>query len=433
MKLSLALLLCLIPVASCAPRSDRHLPASERIDRMLSELEEDGEFAGSVLVTRQGEILLRKGYGFANREDGLLDEPETTHQLASVSKLFTRQLVLQEAASGRLSLDDPLLRFFPDFRAAEGITVRHLLNHTSGIPDANNRDSRLSEAARAATPRSREEMLAIFQEEAPLFAPGTGQHYSSPGYSLLAYLLEDLKGKPFAEVLREGIFEPLGLTHTTYGEGENAAIPYWREDGELVPAPPIECGHYIGASCVHSNVDDLFRWYEALYRGALLGEMATGKQGLGSHYGHSWGSTTGFVPVPSEDLLVVVLSNYGHAPVQSIIPRIYTILFEPRLIELDAGELEAYGGEFLVDHLGSMEHVVEIRRRGSGLLFHAEEGPPDAPAEIELRPIGNDRFVMYAGGVCLVVLVDFERDENGEVSGLRVDSSGLVLRGGKRP
>lgn len=427
MKHPLALLLCLASATSCAQQSLHHLPVGERIDRMLSELVDDGEFAGAVLVARRGEVLLRRGYGPASIEEGIPNTPETTYQLASVSKLFTRQLVLRDVNEGLLALDDPLDRFFPGLQSIEGIRIRHLLNHTSGIPDAHNRDARLSEAAQAATPRTREEMLAIFQEEAPLFEPGTDQHYSSPGYSLLAYILEDLHGEPFAELLNEQIFAPLGMPHTTFGEGENVATPYWLQDEELEPAPPIECGHYIGSACVHSNVDDLHRWYRAVYRNGLLGEVATGKMALGAHHGHAWGSTTGFVPMPSEDTVVIVLSNYGHAPVQSIIPRIYTILFEPLVDELVPEQLDEYCGAYRVEFLGSMEHTTEVSRRGSRLVCRSEDAPGEVPAEIDLRPIGDDRFLMFAGGECIATVVTFERAATGTVSGLTIDSAGLVL------
>jgi CubicO group peptidase (beta-lactamase class C family) len=424
-----ALFTALLLVTSCTQQSLVDQPAAQRIDQLITNLADDGDFAGAVLIAKQGEIVLRKGYGFADIERSVPNTPETTFQLASISKLFTRQLVLEDVANGALELERTLDAHVPDFMSAQRIRLRHLLNHTSGIADANNRDTRLSDPSLAAVERSRQEMLKIFQEEALLFDPGTNQHYSSPGYALLAYIEEDLHGTPFSQLLQERIFAPLGMTATTYDADVGAAIPYRERDGRLEKAPPIDCGHYIGAACVHSNVDDLYHWYGAVYRDQLLGDIATGEFALGSHYGHSWGSTTGFFPMPSEDIVVIVLSNLGHAPVQTVIPSIYSILLEPLVRDVDGAELDELQGNYRVDFIDSMEHVAVVRRSGNHLVFTATVIPDGPEFRFDLLSMGVDRFLMRQGDDLTGGVVTFQRDPHGAPASLVVDNAGVQFTG----
>lgn len=224
------------------------------------------DMSGVALVQRGGVIVVMRVGGMAERDIGLACDLETRFQIASVSKQFTAAAVLLLAGQSRLSLDDPVTRWFGgcphDWQA---ITVRHLLTHTSGLGHWD--DFPVLDQYRPIEP-ARE--LGIFQQEPLLSAPGSRYRYSSPGYALLAWIVEKAGGQPYASFLADQVFAPLGMPSASAGDapgGSGMARGY--QDGE--PVPSIELATVnIGAGDIWCTAADLLRWDEAIARGELL-------------------------------------------------------------------------------------------------------------------------------------------------------------------
>jgi len=202
--------------------------------------------------------------------------------VASVTKMFTAAVVLKLVDEGKLDLKDTLSKWFPDFPNAERITVRQLLNHTSGIPDIMRS---FPVAGRAAiNPRmmwNPKELIEVVARKKPLFDPGTDESYSNMNYILLGVIVEQVTGKAMHELYRERIFAPLGLEHSFFPPHEPAPNRITGFDRDLVPLPGIHkhkpdntsysslvytCGAMV------STAEDIGRFTDSLFGGAILSE-----------------------------------------------------------------------------------------------------------------------------------------------------------------
>jgi CubicO group peptidase (beta-lactamase class C family) len=192
-------------------------PAKARIDEYLTRLTGYG-FTGGVLVVKDGEVILEKGYGLANRKQGLPFTKETVFDIGSNTKDFTKLAILQLAEKKQLNLSDPITKFFdqvPPDKAA--ITIQQLMDHTAGIGMYSGRDEE---------PVTKEEFLRRVLSAPLISEPGKEDNYSNPGYGLLAAIIEKLSGRSYEEYVHENIFKPAGMTTTGY------LIPKWK-DGQI--------------------------------------------------------------------------------------------------------------------------------------------------------------------------------------------------------
>jgi len=292
---------------------------------------------GVVLVTRGNEVLLRQAYGLADVENGVAMRPDAVLRLASVSKQFTAVAALQLVQAGKLSLDATLSSLDPALNGPlAAVTVQQLLTHTSGIKNVSSIPA--SKAAR------REEADAVglmgYFKDLPLeFAPGTRFRYSNSNYIVLTHLIQRVSGQPYADYMRQAIFQPLGMQHTRY-DSHLAVIAarahgYRRIQGELQNADFISMSQPQGAGGLVSTVDDLAIWHRALRdsrslpRSLLAQAMAKTvlADGTSSPYGFGWiigqvqglsdvehgGFINGFnsyvVRLKEPDVFAVVLTN----------------------------------------------------------------------------------------------------------------------------
>jgi CubicO group peptidase (beta-lactamase class C family) len=329
-----ALLVAALPLPWASAQSGQTAGdgARERLERHAREELEARGFSGAVLVRRGEELLLRRGFGLADRETQRANTPETVFRIGSVSKQFTAALVLRLAERGLLDLDALAGEYWADCPPAwSEVTVRHLLGHTAGIPNVTDREDYLELCLKPLRPA---ESLALVADVPLEFAPGTRWSYSNSGYLLLASIAETVGEKPFEVLLEEQIFAPLRLAHTgsevRTGVPAGMAKPYAQSaTGETLPGPPIDMNFPAGGGGLHSTVDDLSRWLGAIDRRELLGAASweamlsegLGNYGLGLMVGevngervaHHGGSINGFESwvalFPERDLQVVVLSN----------------------------------------------------------------------------------------------------------------------------
>ncbi len=319
----------LLLVAGC---SSGARDASAQVDALIHPYQ--GAVPGaSVLVIRDGLPIIRRSVGLADLEGRVAATPATNYRLASMTKQFTATAILLLAEDGRLSLADPVRKWLPTLpAAADGITIRHLLTHTSGLIDyedvmAEGTTQQLHDA----------DVLHLLESQnRTYFAPGTAYRYSNSGYALLALIVGRASGSDFATFLRERIFRPLHMDNTVAFEDgistvANRAYGYslinnvWtRTDQSLTSA-------VLGDGGIYSSIDDLTKWDAALYDNRLLRAEslraaftpATKTDDPAVQYGFGWrmtgdslwhsGETMGFrnviVRFPQHRLTVVVLTN----------------------------------------------------------------------------------------------------------------------------
>ena len=326
MRLTTTLLLMTILPWATATAGDGATEAAARLQRYTSDVP-----GAALLVLRDGEPLLRRTVGLADVAAGTLVTPATHFRLASVSKQFTAAAVLLLAEDGRLRLDDPVRRWLPELPAsADGVSLHHLLSHTSGLHDyedlmaadfqgqvrdadvlcllagdlpcasgddgaADHAGATFTADAAAKPPASRaadatadaagadgtatDPAAAAAATGAPYFAPGSAYRYSNSGYALLALVVERAAGRPYPEVLRERIFAPLGMDHSVaFVDGRNT-VPArafghsadgagWRRTDQSTTSAVL------GDGGIYSSIDDLAKWDAALSDDRLLSDAS---------------------------------------------------------------------------------------------------------------------------------------------------------------
>lgn len=295
-------------------------------------------FAGTVLLARGDDILVHRALGLADRELAVPFTTDTRFRVGSITKDFTAALILSLRDAGKLALDDSLARFLPDFPSSDRIHIRHLLDHTHGIP--NWRGLPRADVLNA-TGVSLFEAVRILGRQPLEFEPGTRRRYGSSGYLLLAHLIERITAASYAEALRRHLLAPLGLEHTGSLEGLElvprladsyvpSGAPPWLEH-----PPPAHPAITVGSASVFSTARDLFTWSRS---------DPADRLGWGESEQHGrrmlWtsGLTDGFVArihrFPDEDLTLVLLSNVFTPAYRPILEDLAAMLFgehvEPR-------------------------------------------------------------------------------------------------------
>ncbi len=305
------------------------------IDALLH-VYQGGVPGAAVAITADGATLFRRAYGLANVESRIAATPATNYRLASLTKQFTAAAILLLKEDGRLSIDDPVLRWLPTMPPSAGeMVIRHLLTHTSGLLDF----EALIPAGTASPVHDADVLRLLERENRRHFTPGTEYRYSNSGYSLLALIVERASGEGFAEFLRRRIFLPLGM-HTTvaFEEGISSvadrAFGYTAGRQSWVRADQSMTSATLGDGGIYSSIEDLAKWDAALYGGGLLRpeslhlafQPATPTADPAVQYGFGWrisgdtvwhsGETTGFRNVIVRHLrlrsTVILLTNRDH-------------------------------------------------------------------------------------------------------------------------
>ena len=278
----------------------------------LEEASKRDEFSGVVLIARKGVPVFQHAYGYADKPAKLANQIDTKFNIGSINKAFTRLCIEQLVAAGKLSMDDTIAKILPDYPnkdAAQKVTVRQLLNMTSGIGDFFNERY-------DATPKEKLRTLAdylpLFADKPLLFTPGTGQAYSNGGYVVLGLIIEKLSGESYYDYVKQHIFAPAGMADTDYyftdqkvanrAQGytkKEPAGPEWANNNRSRPARGSSAG---GG---YSTAPDLVRFASALASGKLKSANA----GLGIA-GGAPGTNAALESDPLKGLTIVVLSNY---------------------------------------------------------------------------------------------------------------------------
>lgn len=328
------------PDAGRAKEENPPLPETQlsEIRQIVDEILVKNKFNGSVLIGYKDYIIYENAMGLASLKQRNLLTEETPFQLASVSKSFTALSVLLLVQEGRLSLDEPVKTYIPEF-PYPAVTVRHLLNHTSGVPNY------IGIAAgkwKDGAPRTNEDMLELLvKHKLPLrFKPGTRFQYSNTGYALLALLVEKVSAIPFQAFLKTRIFEPLQMENTfayerSLLETREVAIGHRGKNPAAEVPWPDPLDDVLGDKSIYSTPADLFKYRKAWTTDILLGDslrnMAFTPGKLSSKqetfYGFGWrlktlqgrpiiyhnglwhGFTATFTQIPDSELTIIMLNN----------------------------------------------------------------------------------------------------------------------------
>src|SRR5215469_10013997 len=287
-------------------------------------------FMGSILITRDGQVVAQRSFGSANLEWHIPNSASTRFHIGSITKQFTAASILLLADQGKLRLEDPLSKYLDVPEAWKKITLLHLLTHTSGIVSITDLPPGQAALTRGGTPA---EIVERFRNLPLLFPPGTQARYSNSGYILLGMVIEKASGEPYATFVERHILDPLGMRDTGVDNGvdvvENLASGYRLQDRTLVRTEFVDMRIPFAAGDMYSTTNDLARWEQGLYGGKLLRpdslrRMITpglGHFGLGvlvqqeqgerviSHTGGIQGFVADLRYYPDKRIAVVVLSN----------------------------------------------------------------------------------------------------------------------------
>jgi CubicO group peptidase (beta-lactamase class C family) len=275
------LLVCIITCSLASAQQGKY----KTLDSVLQSFAEKDRFSGVVLIAEKGKIKYEKAFGYREFADKIPLQTTDIFELASVSKQFTAMTIMMLKEKGLLQYDDPVEKYLNI--PYKGITIRHLLTHTSGLPDYQDIMDKYWDKSKVA---GNEEILTYLNKYAPpkLAEPGTKYAYSNTGYVLLASIAEKISGKDFVEFITTEIFHKLDMKHTAIRTlAEKAAINnfaighvFVKERNEFIRADSFPSSNYTiwlgnrkGPGRISSTAEDLLKWDRALYANKLVSQQ----------------------------------------------------------------------------------------------------------------------------------------------------------------
>lgn len=411
-----------------------------RMDQIVRSYASDKTFMGTVLVAHGPEILFSKGYGSANVEWDIPNKPSTKFRVGSITKQFTAASILLLAERGLLKVDDLLKDHLAGVsKHWDRITIRHLLTHTSGIPNFIKSPEYPSQQPFSLTV---EEVVALFANKPLDFAPGEKWNYSDSGYIVLGHLIEKLSRSTYKTFLHENIFKPLGMNDSGYESNETIlpqmASGYVYSD-DLTNAPFSHVSLLFAAAGLYSTTIDLLRWEQSLFGGKVLAPaslelMCTPNKnnyacGLWVHAsaGHKviehGGGIAGFNSLlsyyPDNDLTIAVLANVNGQDAYEVSGKLASVahgeqvqlISERKEVAVSRDDLTAYAGVYQLAPGVNFNVTVEESQ-----LMVQLSGQPKLPLFAE----SENRFFLKI----VDAQVEFIRDETGVVVALELQQAG---------
>lgn len=275
---ALALLSCVPKTSSVRPRDDKALADArvDALDSLLSSLARLAMFNGTVMIDRAGEVVFNRSYGFADYERGIGFSPHTRFKIASISKRMTDAALASMLTGGLLRFDDRLARFMPDFPGADRITIDLITQHRSGIPHTNDQPW-----GDGSTVLSHDEILARLARLPLDFEPGAQRRYSNGGYAVLARVMEMVSGRPYAQFMREFVFEPLEMRDSGAITDSHASLPdlaQGYQPGERIGERKRSRFYAVetrpGGGSLYASAADVLRFFQSAWRARLPGADA---------------------------------------------------------------------------------------------------------------------------------------------------------------
>ena len=440
---TLFLFLFLILVRQGSAQQSTRTNLLDQIDKIVQETMEREQVVGvSIGVVIGAEIIVAKGYGYADLENEVKASEHTVYRIGSITKQFTAVAIMQLVEQGKLKLDDDLTKFLPEYPTkGHKITIERLLNHTSGIKGITEMGDKFEKVLRLDL--SHQEMIDLFSAEPFEFAPGDKFQYNNSAYYLLGCIIEKVVGTSYTKYIEEHIWDPLGMRESFYLNNtpiiRNRAEGYEVRKGKVVNDDFLSMVIPYSAGALGSSVVDLCKWQLALNKNRLIreesyrrmvtpGKLNDGKPityGYGfflsnldghrkiQHNGGINGFRTQLSYYPDDDLTIVVLCNTGSAKAAVLESRIArTVMGIPEIVveevALPKEILQIYTGTYT-----RFEVSVKDGKLTVSTLFGASR---------LLRPVGNHMFVSAIDPYKKFIFTV----EEGKATSLRIEREGQV-------
>jgi CubicO group peptidase (beta-lactamase class C family) len=420
--------------------------AVARMDQIVESYVKSGQFMGTVLVARGNDILINKGYGYADLEWKISNVPEAKFRPGSITKQFTAAAILLLQERGKLDVHDAVKKYIPNAPAAwDKITIFNLLTHTSGIPNFTSFPNYRSIEPFSQSP---DDLIALFRDKPLDFQPGEKWSYSNSGYIVLGYLIGKISGENYAEFVQKNIFDPLGMRDSGYGSNATIipdfASGYTPGPKGLVNAGYVNMSVPFSAGALYSTTGDLFRWEQGLFGGKLLsaeslkemttpfksdyafGLMVRSVQGrkMIDHGGGIEGFNTELAYYPDDRLTVVVLGNVNGGAPGEIGRDLGTVAeggrvvlaSERKEVHVDPQVLEGYVGNYQL----TPNFSIAITRDGDHLYEQATSQP-----KFEIYPEREKEFFLKVADA----QIEFVTNSQGKATALILHQNGIDQRG----
>jgi CubicO group peptidase (beta-lactamase class C family) len=412
--------------------SEKQLNAA--FDKLIAEQFKPNETGGVALVARKGRVLYKKAFGMAQLELNVPMQSDMVFKIGSITKQFTAIAILQWVEQGKLSLQDDITKFFPDYPShGHQITVQHLLTHTSGIKSYTNIDNFSEIMGKDMKPN---EVINYFKHQPMEFAPGTKWNYNNSGYFLLGAIVEKISGKSYAQYVEEAFFKPLGMKQTGYGDPiqlvKNRVQGYEKGSQGLENAKPLSLTLPYAAGALQSTVEDLFIWNQAVNSYKLVTKETLEKaftsykltDGKDTHYGYGWflatlqgaqtaehgggipGFSTHAIYLPKEDIFVAVFLNCGCISPNDLSAKMAAIAlgkpYDYKEIPLDSASLQHYIGVY--ENKDGQQRIITLV---DNQLYSQRTGS----SQFKIKSFQKDNFFFEQA----LTVLTFERNAVGQV------------------
>ena len=416
-------------------------------DKLLSEQFKAGESGCAALVAQKGQILYKKAFGMADIELNVPMQADMVFRIGSITKQFTAVCILQLMEQGKLSLQDEITKFIPDYPTqAHKITIEHLLTHTSGIKSYTGMKNFQDIIRKDMKP---EEVIDFFKNQPMEFVPASKFNYNNSGYFLLGYIIEKVSGKTYPQYLEENIFKPLGMTNTVFGSNskiiKNRASGYEPGSDGIVNASLMSMTIPYAAGSIQSTVEDLYKWHQAVHAYKLVKKENLDKaftpyklvDGKGTKYGYGWGMSevqgsptlehgggiNGFLTqalyLPNEDVFVAVFSNSNAKSPNDVAVKMAALTigkpYNYKEIQLEETTLENYTGVYENEE-GAQRIITKVDKQ---LFSQRASGPKNS-----IKAYGNDKFFFTNS----LATLTFQRDGQNRVTQVVSSERGVEVK-----
>jgi len=427
----------------------QNLDIQQKVDEYIDAHMQMNQFSGSILIAKNDQILVNKGYGFTNYSYDIKNAPETKFRIGSLSKGFTAVAILQLEEKGLLNIDDKLKKYIPDYPQGDKITIKNLLTHTSGIP--NHTEFEDFNKGRRVYEYSILETIETFKSKSLRFNPGEKFDYSNSNYILLGYIIEQISKLSYSEFIEQNIFKPLNMTNSGFENPEkiikNLAQGYCKKENEIEKAKYRNMSNAHASGALYSTVEDLYKWDRALYSEALISNESKEKMftEFKSNYGFGWGIvdvfdhkmiahsgeidgfTSNISRFINDDISIIILSNFEHTPMNCLNIDLISIVFDKKYTVPEVLKPIKLSDQILKLYVGDYElqpgFVFSISFTDGKLLCQATGQP-----KLELTPISESEFIAKEANA----KISFEKNTNQEIEKLILHQGGRQFPANKK-
>jgi CubicO group peptidase (beta-lactamase class C family) len=406
-----------------------------KLDSYMDAQESVNNFSGTVLITKNDSVLLKNAYGFADYEWKTPNTIDTKFSLASVSKQFTAVAILQLSEKGKISLEDKLIKYYPNFPDGDRITIKMMLTHNAGF------QMDYDELYLANTSLDKDSVTNYIMQKPLLFIPGSNTAYSNIGYYLLARIIEKVSKQSYATYLKANLFNKASMFNTGISTNDSivfkSAKTYYTKGNELIKNPYINWNYNIGHDGVYSTIEDLYFWNKSLFdSNILLNEYSKKKMftsyndqnfGFGllinpfynhnhqliAHDGGFFGTMTSFNKYTNDSVFITVLSN-NQSPSYLIAYGLAAIVFD-KPVELPYKHIQVNIDPMIYDeYIGKYENITILSKNEK--LYHSNY-------DTELFPESNVKFFRSDNNDRTI---EFIKNNEGKVTEILVTKAGVI-------